>query len=108
MSVRQPDALSASLRKHVCSPEDKWNFARMWVLHPPARAKESQTEQQAPSIFASSPFPPPSPKVQAALLKAFWRSKPWSTTEQVWDTRDRNNTSIYETLVTGLCSFHYE
>lgn len=61
MTVRQPNALSASLRKHVCSPEDKWNFARMWVLHPPACAKESQTEQQAPSHFCLFPFPTPDP-----------------------------------------------
>lgn len=62
MSVRKPDALSASLRKHVCSPEDQWNFARIWVLHPPARAKESQIEKQAPSHFCPFPFPTPIPE----------------------------------------------
>lgn len=36
-------------------------FIRMLVVHPPARAKESQTEQQAPSHFCPFPFPTPDP-----------------------------------------------
>lgn len=68
MSVGQPDATSVSLRKHVCSLEDEWNFARMRAPCPPACVKDSQSYQHHPQ-FCPFPFPA-SWQVQRVLRKA--------------------------------------
>lgn len=106
MSVRKPDALSASLRKHVCSPEDQWNFAEYgsYILQPVPR--NPRPRSRLPPILPLPLSHPPIPEGSSRLSEGLLEELTMEYDRETLGHKGSDNTSLsMKHLLLGYAHF---
>lgn len=109
-SVGQPDDISASLRKQVCSLQDDWNLAWVWAQSPPGCAKDSNCSAPSSTPPPPSPLPLSSPLAGPSSTQRLPGGANHDLSQRTFGTRWTGiiHPCLYEMFVTELRPFHYE